>query len=93
MTADFCTASDCWCYPHYGGAPGRDFVGPTPRDIDVGDHVVPAGTLAFMQRESAPREMWPANFREDEECPGLGVWSCPVCLGTKTPREPQEGAC
>lgn len=25
------------------------------------------------------KETWPANFREDPEAPGCGIYSCPVC--------------
>lgn len=63
-----------WCadcehgiYPHYGGAPGRDGI----RFVD--------GRPVFAQSEPDPRETWPANFREDPDCPGLGTWTCPTC--------------
>lgn len=22
---------------------------------------------------------WPTNYREDKDCPGMGVWWCPKC--------------
>lgn len=81
-----CPASDCWCYPYYGGAPGRDFAGPIDHALTFTDRngkttTIEAGTFVFSQGESAPREEWPPNFRKDPACPGLGSWYCPVCLG------------
>lgn len=76
-------------YPHYGGAPGSDFAGPTDADIVVTDrfgveHHTPKGAFIFARRDPAPRETWPSNFREDPDCPGLGTWFCPSCGGKET---------
>ena len=29
--------------------------------------------------EFLPKEEWPENYREDPDCPGCGIWWCPVC--------------
>jgi hypothetical protein len=26
-----------------------------------------------------PQDQWPENYREDPDCPGMGVWWCPKC--------------
>lgn len=76
-------------YPYYGGAPGRDYAGPSEKDSTYTDrdgrmHTIPAGAFIFAQRDPAPREQWPANFTEDPDCPGLGTWSCPKCSTGRT---------
>lgn len=74
-------------YPYYGGAPGRDYAGPSEKDItythrDGSERTIAAGSFVFAQRKPSPRETWPANFTEDPECPELGTWECPACNGT-----------
>lgn len=27
----------------------------------------------------APRDQWPGNFREDKDCPGMGLYWCQYC--------------
>jgi hypothetical protein len=37
------------------------------------------GTSMIGSTVTLPQKEWPANFTEDPECPGMGVWSCPNC--------------
>ncbi|MDD0837857.1 hypothetical protein PSQ40_04665 [Curvibacter sp. HBC61] len=47
----------------------------------VGPHVcfykIPGATIG--QSRPLPRDQWPANYREDPESPGHGLWWCEVC--------------
>lgn len=40
--------------------------------------------------ELLPKEKWPAHFREDPDCPGLGTYVCPDCSVESKPV--QEGS-
>jgi hypothetical protein len=41
----------------------------------------------------APKEEWPANYREDSDAPGCGTWSCPDCDGHGVnARPPQQSS-
>jgi len=56
----------------------------------VGPHRHEGGTIIGSTR-MLPKEEWPANFEEDPECPGLGVWWCPEC-GDGSPAAAQVAA-
>lgn len=67
----------CWC--HYGHGPGVKC-----GFMQTVEGSSPPGVL-LPPTAPAPREEWPANFREDPECPGLGVWTCDACMAKETP--------
>jgi hypothetical protein len=59
-----CGDCEMGTYPYYGVAPHDCF------------HKIGAplgGSIVH------PRETWPANFREDPDEPGCGVYECPRC--------------
>ena len=37
------------------------------------------------------KDAWPTNYKEDPDCPGLGVWWCPYC-GDGKPDDSQANA-
>jgi hypothetical protein len=53
------------CFPTYGVAPHICFM------------QIPGAKPG--ESQPVPREQWPANFREDPACPGLGTYWCPHC--------------
>lgn len=76
MSCEFCTDPDGQpCYPIYG-------VGPHTH-AGVGENPLLGPT------QPLPREHWPANFRENPEEPGHGLWWCPQC-GDGKPDDVQD---
>lgn len=69
MTCEFCDDGDGHCvYPIYG-------VAPHTHDITLGEPLSFIGSTRLL-----PREQWPANFREDPDCAGLGTYlRCEKC--------------
>jgi hypothetical protein len=59
-----CGDCEMGTYPHYGVAPHGCF-------YKIGAPF--GGSIVH------PRETWPANFREDPDEPGCGVYECPRC--------------
>lgn len=54
----------------------------------VGPHTH-AGAQITGSTQPLPKNEWPSNYREDEACPGMGVWWCSHC-GDGRPTEPTE---
>lgn len=52
-------------YPQYGVGPHICF------------HMIPGAVIG--QSKPLPPDQWPANYREDPESPGMGVYWCPNC--------------
>lgn len=52
----------------------------------VGPHIHTSGVTKIIGKED-----WPTNFKEDPDCPGLGVWWCPHC-GDGAPDDLQANA-
>jgi hypothetical protein len=67
MTCPACTDPDTGepLLPVYGVAPHTCF------------YKIPGATMG--QSVVLPRDQWPANFHEDPENPGCGIWSCEHC--------------
>ena len=71
MTVKCETCEDGEYFPYYGLAPHA-------HDIKrINDRM--AISTAF-----ASKDAWPANFKEDPEAPGCGIWSCPDCSAADT---------
>lgn len=69
-----CDDGDGNCiFPYYGVGPHRH-VGLTDNAASV------IGSTVL-----EPKENWPENYKEDEECPGLGAYT--HCLNCGAPRE------
>lgn len=68
MACDYCTDKDGNCFfPQYG-------VGPHKHEGMTDDPKSYLGSTVYL-----PKEEWPDNYKEDEECPGLGAYWCPKC--------------
>lgn len=63
-----CMTCEDGSYPVYGVGPHKCY------------YKIPGAVIG--QSVPAPKEEYPPNFIEDEECPGLGVWLCPDCGST-----------
>lgn len=68
MSCEKCTDPDGEaCFPLYGVGPHRH---------ELSDMFYP---LVGMKTVPLPPTEWPANYEEDPDCPGNGVWWCPYC--------------
>jgi len=69
---EHCDWGDGTCfYPEYG-------VAPHTHNLDAASGWI--GSTRLM-----PKELWPANFREDPEAPGCGTYThCPMCGRSRT---------
>lgn len=66
MSCEHCTDPEGdACYPQYGVGPHICF------------HQIPGARIG--QSQPLPREQWPANYLENPDEPGCGVWWCPKC--------------
>ncbi|WP_295537894.1 hypothetical protein [uncultured Pseudacidovorax sp.] len=73
-----CDDGEGYCvFPYYGVAPHTHAVS------DPGNPLGWIGSTRLL-----PKEQWPENFREDPDCPGLGVYlRCPECGAGEAPAE------
>ena len=60
-----CADPDCASYPSYGPVPHICY------------YKIPEAKLG--QSKVLPKESWPDNVVEDENCPGLSTTYCPSC--------------
>lgn len=50
-----------------------------------------AGSKILGSTVTAPAAEWPSNFKEDPDCPGMGIWWCTRC-GEGDPDGDEVGA-
>lgn len=64
MSCEYCTDPDgAACFPLYG----------------LGPHTHTCNGSWIGSTIMEPKENWPSNYREDADCPGMGVWWCEHC--------------
>ena len=73
MTCEYCDDGDGFCiYPYYGVGPHKHVA------LTSGQLHQYIGTTQML-----PKESWPANYKEDADCPGLGTFT--HCLSSGAP--------